>query len=108
MAGPSLSPERRPQSGAVRTRLLTMSIRFEPPRCLTAPCVLLLWTLAVLLPAPGAGAALEPASLIDGPSPTILDVDGGALAPDGTGGILYRKLVGGQPHLFVARFIDGA
>jgi hypothetical protein len=53
-------------------------------------------------------AALSPASLIDGPSPTILDVDGAAMAPDGSGGILYRKLVGGQPHLFVSRFLGGA
>jgi hypothetical protein len=55
-----------------------------------------------------AGAQLAPASVIDGPSPTILDVDGAAMAPDGSGGILYRKLVDGQAHLFVARFLDGA
>jgi hypothetical protein len=85
-----------------------MSIRFEPQRRFTAPCVLLSCLLTVLLAASGAGAALEPASVIDGPSPTILDADGAAMAPDGTGGILYRKLIGGQPHLFVARFIGGA
>ncbi len=61
-----------------------------------------------LLHAPVAGAALAPASLIEGPSPTILDVDGAAMAPDGSGGILYRKLVEGEPHLFVARFLNGA
>jgi hypothetical protein len=53
-------------------------------------------------------AALGPASVIDGPSSTILDVDGSALAPDGSGGIVYRKLLDNQPHLFVARFLDGA
>jgi hypothetical protein len=66
-------------------------------------------TLAVLLLAiAGAQATLTPAVVIDGPSPTILDVDGAALAPDGSGGILYRKLVAGQPHLFVARFANGS
>jgi hypothetical protein len=63
---------------------------------------------AVLLRSLPARAALAPASVIDGPSPTILDVDGAAMAPDGSGGILYRKLVEGEPHLFVARFLNGA
>jgi hypothetical protein len=45
--------------------------------------------------------------VLDGPSATILDVDGAAMAPDGGGGVLYRKLVAGQPHLFVARFQNG-
>ncbi len=63
---------------------------------------------AILLSASRAHAALAPASLIDGPSATILDVDGAAMAPDGSGGILYRKLVAGQAHLFVARFSGGA
>ncbi len=60
-----------------------------------------------LLAVSAARAALSPAAVIDGPSPTILDVDGAAMAPDGSGGILYRKLVEGQPHLFVARFANG-
>jgi hypothetical protein len=85
-----------------------MSIRFELPRCLVAPCYVVLGLAAILLPASAARAALAPASLIDGPSAAILDVDGAAMAPDGTGGILYRKLSGGQPHLFVARFTDGS
>ena len=29
------------------------------------------------------------------------------MAPDGTGGVVYRKLAGGEPHVFVARFADG-
>ena len=61
-----------------------------------------------LIVAPRAGAELAPASVIDGPSSTILDVDGAAMAPDGSGGILYRKLLDGQPHLFVSRFSSGA
>lgn len=58
--------------------------------------------------ATAAQARLAPAGLIDGPSPTILDVDGAAMAPDGSGAILYRKLVEGEAHLFVARFVAGA
>jgi hypothetical protein len=70
--------------------------------------VLALALVGVLLSAVSARAALAPAVTIDGPSPTILDVDGAAMASDGSGGILYRKLVSGQAHLFVARFQDGA
>jgi hypothetical protein len=57
--------------------------------------------------APRAAAELAPASVIDGPSATILDVDGAAMAPDGSGGIVYRKLVEGEPHVFAARFLNG-
>jgi len=85
-----------------------MSIRFAPTRRFAAPCFLVLGLLAALLPAPTARAALAPATLIDGPSATIIDVDGAAMAPDGSGGIVYRKLAGGQPHVFVARFLQGA
>jgi hypothetical protein len=68
----------------------------------------LLICTALLLTATTAHAALSPASTIDGPSSTILDVDGAALAPDGSGGVVYRKLIDNQPHLFVARFLAGA
>ncbi len=60
-----------------------------------------------LIAASSARAELAPAVVLDDPSPTILDVDGAAMAPDGSGGVLYRVLVGGQPHLFVARFLNG-
>jgi len=70
--------------------------------------LLALWLLAGALASPAAHAALAPASLIDGPSATIVDVDGAAMAPDGSGGIVYRKLLGGQPHVFAARFANGA
>ncbi len=55
-----------------------------------------------------ADAAIARASLIDGPGPTVLDVDGAAMAPDGSGGIVYRKLVGGQAHVYVSSFRGGA
>ncbi len=64
--------------------------------------------LACALSTGSARAQLSPAVRIEGPSATILDVDGAAMAPDGSGGILYRKLLEGQPHLYVARFAGGA
>ena len=69
---------------------------------------LVLASACLALAAAGARAQLAPAGVIDGPSPTILGVDGAAMAPDGSGAILYRKLSEGQAHLFVARFSDGA
>jgi PKD domain len=82
-------------------------------RCPQAACTAAPMLLAAILALSAATARpalaeIAPAGVIDGPSPTILDVDGAAMAPDGSGGILYRKLVEGEPHLFVARFLDGA
>jgi PKD domain len=69
---------------------------------------LLLTAIAiVLLAAAPAGAAIVPPTVLDGPSSSVVDVDGAALAPDGSGGIVYRKLEGGAIHVFVARFLDG-
>jgi hypothetical protein len=76
-------------------------------RMIPRSSLLALLLLAALVAAPGAGAQLAPARVIDGPSATILDVDGAAMAPDGSGGIVYRKLVDGEPHLFAARFQNG-
>jgi hypothetical protein len=60
-----------------------------------------------LIAAAPAGARLAPAVVLQGPSSGILDVDGAAMAPDGSGGVLYRVLVAGQPHLFVSRLQNG-
>ena len=54
-----------------------------------------------------AGAAITPASVLAGPSSSVLDVDGAALAADGTGGVVFRELLEGEPHVFVARFLNG-
>jgi len=63
--------------------------------CLTA-CAL------ALLAAQSARAALGPPATIDGPSPDIVALDAVALAPDGGGALVYRKLAGGAPHVFVS------
>jgi hypothetical protein len=52
-------------------------------------------------------AVIQPATVIDGPAGNIVDVDGTAMAPDGSGGIVYRKQVGGVTHMFAAQFING-
>jgi hypothetical protein len=94
---------RRRPLGTIRTRL-SSPIRTQLPAPIRAA---LLAPLVLLLASAPAHGELAPAQLIEGPSPTILDVDGAAMAPDGSGGILYRKLVEGKPHLFVGRFLDG-
>jgi hypothetical protein len=65
---------------------------------------LLVW----LLTASVACAVIHPASAVVGPESGILDVDGAAMAPDGTGGIVYRKQVNGAAaHVFVVPFANG-
>jgi hypothetical protein len=60
----------------------------------------------LLVPAP-AGAVINPASVVVGPENDILDVDGAAMAPDGTGGIVYRKQIDGVTHVFAVPFANG-
>lgn len=63
--------------------------------------------LALAVAAP-AGAEIRPPLVLEGPSSSILDVSGAALAPDGSGGVVYRRLVDGLPHLFAVRFSRGS
>ena len=69
--------------------------------------VLLVALLALASWAAPARAVIHPAAVLDGPSNAILEVNGAAMAPDGSGGILYRKEVEGVAHVFVAPFRDG-
>jgi hypothetical protein len=78
-----------------------------PARALAVVGVLAcLWLLA-LSGAARVDAAIVPAAVLDGPSASVLDVDGAALASDGTGGVVFRELVRGEPHVLVARFLNG-
>lgn len=63
--------------------------------------------LASLASSAPARAAITPATVLDGPSASVLDVDGSALASDGTGGVVFRELIGGEPHVVVSRFLNG-
>jgi PKD domain len=53
-----------------------------------------------------AGAVIQPPVTVDGPSNAILEFGGVAMAPDGTGGLVYTKAVEGTAHVFVSRY-DG-
>ncbi|HEY8304263.1 MAG TPA: PKD domain-containing protein [Solirubrobacteraceae bacterium] len=63
--------------------------------------------IALLLPCAAAQAEISAVAAIDGPSSEIVDFGGAAMAPDGTGGIVYRKRVEGRPHIFVAQYVGG-
>ncbi|PWU24880.1 MAG: hypothetical protein C5B48_04140 [Candidatus Rokuibacteriota bacterium] len=60
--------------------------------------------IATLCAAVPARATISPAQTIDGPSDAIVDVGGVAMSQDGTGGIVYRKRVGGRVHIFASQF----
>jgi hypothetical protein len=55
-----------------------------------------------------AQAVITPAVTVDGPSSSILDFGGVAMAADGTGGVTYVKSVDGTPHVFASRFSGGS
>jgi hypothetical protein len=56
----------------------------------------------------GARAVIHPAGVLAGPSTTIVAASGAAMAPDGSGGILYRQEVEGATHLFAVPFRNGS
>jgi hypothetical protein len=77
-------------------------VRSDRARLALAVCAL--W----LAGASAARAALAPAVTIDGPSPAIVALDGVGLAPDGSGALVYRKLVNGVAHVFASLERAGA
>lgn len=58
------------------------------------------------LAAAPAGALIADATPIDGPGADVVDLGGVDMSDDGTGGLVYRKRVGGRTHIFASRF-DG-
>lgn len=61
--------------------------------------------LAVAAPA---RALITPPVTVDGPSSQILDFGGVSMASDGTGGLVYLKVVEGVPHVFACRYVEGS
>jgi hypothetical protein len=53
-----------------------------------------------------ASAVITQPSVIDGPSNNGIVLGNVAMAPDGTGGLVYVKTVEGKPHIFASRY-DG-
>ena len=84
--------------------VLTCVSRPRRPRGLVALCAALLGACVAAGPA---HAGISASQVLDGPTNNILDVDGAALAPDGTGGIVYRKEVDGVDHVFAVPVQDG-
>lgn len=74
---------------------------------LTRAIVPLATALGVLVVPVRAVADVHPAQVIAGPSNEIIEVAGAAMAPDGTGGIVYRARSGGVVHVFAVPFENG-
>lgn len=85
------------RSGRLRSR--------SPVRALAAVVVSMV-VVALALPARSV-ADIHLAQVIAGPADDIVEVDGVAMAPDGSGGVLYRARVNGVAHLFVVPFDNG-
>lgn len=72
-----------------------------------------LLVLACALLACAAGGApahglISDAETIDGPTRDLTELGGVAMAEDGTGGVVYRKLAeDGRNHIYAAQFVDG-
>ncbi len=64
--------------------------------------------LAALATAAPAQALITPPVTVDGPSSDVLDFGGAAMAPDGSGGLVYTKAVEGVPHVFASRYAGGS
>jgi hypothetical protein len=61
---------------------------------------------AETVPAGNRGLVNPPVTLA-GPSSEVVDFGGVAMAPDGSGGIVYVKTVEGVPHVFANRYVRG-
>jgi len=74
------------------------------------PRRLLLAFLVLLVPAVApavAHAGWFPAEAVDGPSADIVSVDDLDVSRDGTGVLVWRRLVDGVPHVFISRLAGG-
>lgn len=63
-------------------------------------------TVAALAVPAAADARVGAAATIAGPDPAIADLGGVAMAPDGTGGVVFRRYEAGIPHVYAVRY-DG-
>ena len=81
-----------------------------PARGRTAALAAALACAGACVGLPGAALAQPspaPPTVIDGPSPAITGLTGLSIARDGTGGLVYTKLVSGVQHVFVSALVGG-
>jgi PKD domain len=70
-------------------------------------CALAVSSLVLALSPAAALGVITSAQTIDGPNADVLELGGVAMAEDGSGGLVYRKRVGGRAHVFASRFGRG-
>jgi hypothetical protein len=63
--------------------------------------------LALMLLPASAVAVIQSPVVLDGPDNEVLELDGAAMARDGSGGVVYRKQVDGVAHVFAVPFDNG-
>jgi hypothetical protein len=66
-----------------------------------------LCAVAWFVHATAADAVISQPAVIDGPNSDGITLGNVAMAPDGSGGLVYTKTVAGRPHVFASRF-DGS
>src|ERR1700736_3472744 len=89
-------------------RPLEVTSRGERPVVtLAIPLAVAALLMMVAVP-PVAIGLVRSAVAIDGPSSDIISLGGVAIAPDGTGGLVYVKRDQGEAHVFVSRFVYGS
>jgi len=86
----------------------SVSRSFATDRLPLLALALALAGLLMAMRAGSAGALIQPAHTIDGPSQDIIGFGGAAMADDGTGGVVYLKRLDGITHVFVSRYYEGA
>ncbi len=70
------------------------------------PCAVVVGVAALSIASP-APALITRATVLQGPSASVLGIGNAAIAPDGTGGVVWRALSGGVPHIFASQFDEG-
>jgi hypothetical protein len=87
--------------------ILIEAVPHEAFPVVVALAFVVLIVLGPVLHPTSAEGFIHSSSVLEGPNNAILDLDGAAMAPDGTGGIVYRKEFDGVPHVFAVPFANG-
>jgi hypothetical protein len=85
---------------------LPRGLRSRPRSRRLARATLAAALACALAPRP-APALISPPATLEGADAGLVELGGAAIAPDGSGGLVYTKLLGGVPHVFAVRYLDG-